>query len=286
MVGSAVLIWLTVIGLAIYAIRISPRPHDPWRARIWIIGGGAVIPTLLLTVLLIYGLSMLPGMVRPAPEGSLHVDVTGLQWWWRVRYPGAETEAVETANEICLPVGEPVQFDLNSADVIHAFWIPSLGGKVDMIPGRQTRLTLHPTRIGTFRGVCAEYCGASHALMAFDVEVMSREDFDDWLARQRQPAEIPVEPEAVRGWEVFLQHGCAACHTIRGTEADGVIGPDLTHVGSRRTLGAGTLANEPDQFRRWIAHTQQLKPDVNMPDFDMLTEEDLVALAMFLEQLD
>lgn len=292
MTGGGAVIWCVVIGLAIYALRISPQPHDPWRARLWIIGGGAVAPTLILTGLLIYGLSMLPGLVRPAPEGSRQINVTGVQWWWRVRYPihnsesGTDAETVELANEIRIPVGEPVQFNLKSADVIHAFWIPSLGGKVDMIPGRETRLTLEPTKVGRYRGVCAEYCGASHALMAFDVVVMEPDKFEDWLEHQRQPAVEPRESQAVRGRDVFLKHGCGACHTVRGTEADGVIGPDLTHVGGRASLGAGTLANQPEEFRRWIAHTSAAKPDVNMPDFNMLADEELTALAAYLEGLE
>lgn len=285
MTGGAAMIWCVVIGVAIYAIRIAPQPHDGRRSRLWIIGGGAVVPTVVLTVLLIFGLSMLPPLVRPAPAGSLQVDVVGLQWWWRVRYPVGDTETVELANEIRIPVNEPVQFNLQSDDVIHAFWIPSLGGKVDMIPGRKTRLTLEPTRTGTYRGVCAEYCGASHALMAFDVVVMERDEFDDWLEQQRQPAAEPLNTLAVTGRDLFHHSGCGACHTIRGTEADGVIGPDLTHVGSRLSLAAGTLGNSTDDFRRWIEHTSRAKPEVKMPDFHILTDEELNALAAYLEGL-
>lgn len=286
MTGGGAVIWCVVVGLAVYALRIAPQPHDPWRSRLWIIGGGAVVPTLVLTVLLIFGLSLLPQLVRPAPDGSLVIEVTGVQWWWRVRYPIADAESVELANEIRLPVGEPVQFHLDSADVIHAFWIPSLGGKVDMIPGRRTRLTLEPTKTGTFRGVCAEYCGASHALMAFDVVVMPRDEFDQWLHRQRLGAAEPSSALTRQGRDVFFRYGCGACHTIRGTRAQGRIGPDLTHVGGRASLGAGTLKNSADQIRRWIAHTSLAKPQVKMPDFSMLTDEELEALAAFLEGLE
>lgn len=285
MLGGGFLIWCVVIGLAVYAIKIAPRPHDPNRARLWIIGGGTIIPTLILTVLLIYGLAMLPGLVRPAPEGSLHIQVTGHQWWWRVRYPTSETETVELANEIRLPVGDAVQFDLQSEDVIHAFWIPALGGKVDMIPGRTTRLTLEPTRTGTFRGVCAEYCGSSHAFMAFDVVVMERQDFERWLEQQRRDALEPEDNAAIRGREIFLSRGCGACHAVRGTAADGVIGPDLTHIGSRESLAAGTMRNSVADFREWVAHNSSTKPDVNMPDFDMLADDELTALASYLEAL-
>ena len=161
-------------------------------------------------------------------------------------HAGGSGEAVELANEIRLPVGEPVEFQLESPDVIHSFWIPSLGGKIDMIPGRVNRLALEPTRTGIFRGVCAEYCGTSHALMSFYVVVLEQEDFAAWLAHQHAPAQPPAQPLAARGQELFLANGCGACHTVRGTPADGVVGPDLTHVGSRLSLGAGILPNEPD----------------------------------------
>lgn len=285
MTGGAVVIWCLVVGLAVYALHIAPRPHDPWQSRLWIIGGGTVFPTVLLTVLLFYGLALLPGLVRPAPPGSLQVHVTGLQWWWRVRYPQEDASPVEVANEVRLPVGEPVQFVLDSADVIHAFWIPALGGKVDMIPGRTTRLTLEPTRTGTFRGVCAEYCGESHALMAFDVVVTSRAEFDEWLRQQSLDAQEPGDAVAQRGRELFEVYGCGACHAIRGTSADGTLGPDLTHVGSRLSLAAGTLANAADELQFWIAHNSAAKPGVKMPDFDMLTEEERRALAAYLEGL-
>ena len=183
-------------------------------------------------------------------------------------------------------MGEPVEFQLASPDVIHSFWIPSLGGKVDMIPGRVNRLSLHPTRTGVFRGVCAEYCGTAHALMAFRVVVLSKEDFALWLERQVAACPAPGEPLAVRGQELFLSNGCGACHTIRGSAADGVVGPDLTHVGSRLSLGAGILPNEPDKFVRWIAHTRDEKPGVHMPPFRMLPAQDLQALAAYLNGLE
>jgi cytochrome c oxidase subunit 2 len=293
MAGAATVIWILVVGLAAYAIYLHPRPH-PRRAALLIIGGGAVVPTLVLGVLLSFGLAMLPELLAPAPEGSLRIAVSGEQWWWRVRYEPDERDGqststagpVELANEIHLPVGEPVEFLLGSPDVIHSFWIPSLGGKVDMIPGRRTRLRLEPTRTGTYRGICAEYCGASHALMAFVVVVHEPDDFESWLRQQSEPARTPPGPLATRGREVFLSSGCGACHTVRGTAADGVIGPDLTHVGSRESLAAATLPNEPDDFRRWIARPDAVKPGVHMPHFNMLPPDDLDALAAYLDGLE
>ena len=283
-VGS-VLIWLAVIALALYAARARPEVHSRRRANLLIIGGGAVIPTVVLAGLLIYGLALTPDLLAPAPEGSLKVAVTGEQWWWRVRYLPPGGEPVELANEIRLPVGERVEFSLQSPDVIHSFWIPALGGKIDMIPGRVNRLTLEPTRTGVFRGACAEYCGTSHALMSFSVVVLEKEDFTRWLAHQAGPAQEPAAPQAAHGRELFHANGCGACHAIRGTAADGAVGPDLTHVGGRVSLGAGILPNEPEGFVGWIARTEEVKPGVHMPAFGMLPPEDLRALAVYLEGL-
>ncbi len=282
--GGAFVVWIVVIGLAVYAIRIT-RPHNRRRAAVLIIGGGAVLPTIILAGYLVYGLSMLPGILEPAPEGSLRVHVSGEQWWWRVRYPTETGGSVELANEIRMPVGEPVEFILESPDVIHSFWIPSLGGKVDMVPGRVNRLTLEATKTGVFRGACAEYCGESHALMSFYAVVMERDAFDEWLRDQALPAASPESQVAATGEELFLANGCGACHAVRGTAADGVVGPDLTHVGSRLSLGAAVLANERDDFVRWVAETDRVKPGVHMPAFGMLPEDELRALAAYLEGL-
>jgi cytochrome c oxidase subunit 2 len=258
MVAGGALIWWGVVGLTIYAARRRVKKLPERQARFFIIGGGVVFPTLILAGLLAYGLAMLPDLVAPAPEGSRKIKVVGEQWWWRVIYTDAQGKDVELANEIYLPVNEPVAFELESRDVIHSFWIPPLGGKMDMIPGRTTRLVLTPTRTGIFRGVCAEYCGTSHALMA---------------------------PLAARGRDAFLANGCAACHAVRGTPARGAIGPDLTHVGGRMSLGGGIVPNEPVDFARWIVHADRIKPEVLMPHFGMLPADELEALAAYLESL-
>jgi cytochrome c oxidase subunit 2 len=285
MTAGGIVIWIAVIALTIYAVRTPPEAHSQRRTSYFIIGGGAVVPTIVLTVLLIYGLAPLPALLAPAPEGSLKIFVSGEQWWWRVRYQTSDGEPVVLANEIRLPVDEPVEFRLESPDVIHSFWIPSLGGKIDMIPGRVTRLALTPTKTGVFRGSCAEYCGTSHALMSFYVVVHEKEDFARWLAHQQTLARPPDAPLAARGRELFLASGCGACHTIRGTPANGIIGPDLTHVGSRLSIGAGALPNNAEALLRWIARTEHVKPEVLMPAFGMLPQEELQALAMYLEGL-
>ena len=184
MTAGTVAVWLAVFGLAVYAARVDPEAGRRG-ATLMIIGGGAVVPTIVLCGLLVYGLRMMPPLLAAPPPGSLRIAVSGEQWWWRVKYHPAEGGELELANEIRLPVGEPVELELESPDVIHSFWIPTLGGKMDMIPGRRTRLTLQPTRTGVFRGVCAEYCGASHAFMAFSVVVMEKREYSRWL---RKPA--------------------------------------------------------------------------------------------------
>ena len=286
MAGGSVVVWALVVWLAASAVRGRVSEQTERQARLYVIGGGAIFPTVVLTGLLIYGLGMMPPLLAPAPEGALRITVSGEQWWWRVVYHDPEdVTPIVLANEIRLPVDEPAEFVLEAPDVIHSFWIPSLGGKMDMIPGRRTRLLLHPTRTGTFRGQCAEYCGTSHALMAFPVVVMPKADFARWLDEQRRDALQPAAPAAVQGRDLFLLNGCAACHTIRGTEARGKIGPDLTHVGGRLSLGAGVLPTDHDALVRWIARTDQVKPGVLMPHFGMLPREELDALAAYLLSL-
>lgn len=286
MAGGATAVWLLVGWLAWSAMRGRVAKHTERQARLYIIGGGAIFPTVVLAVLLTYGLGQMPPLLAPAPPGTLRVEVTGEQYWWRIRYrPADGSQPVVLANEIRLPVGEPAEFVLESRDVIHSFWIPALGGKMDMLPGRRTRLLLRPTRAGTFRGQCAEFCGTSHAHMAFAVVVSEKAVFDRWLAGQRRPAREPSDPLTVRGRDLFFSNGCSACHATRGTDARAAIGPDLTHVGGRLTLGAGTLPNDRAGFVRWIAATAQAKPGVLMPHFGMLPPDEIVALAAYLDSL-
>lgn len=281
---GAVVIWVVVVALALHAL-YAKRERDEKTVDRLVVIGGAVIPTVLLAALLVYGLAMLPGVLARAPEGSPEIHVVGEQYWWRVRYPDGEGGTFETANELHLPVDVPVELRLEASDVIHSFWIPSLAGKMDMIPGRVTRLRVEPTRTGNFRGACAEYCGTSHAWMAFAVVVEPREDFERWLAAQARPAARPSDDRALAGASLFLSQGCGACHAVRGTPADGTIGPDLTHVGGRRTIGAGRVATSASALRRWVAEPDALKPGVHMPAFAMLEDDELAALAAYLEGL-
>lgn len=286
MAGGGTLVWIAVLGSALYAVIRGEKRFSQRAARLFILGGGVITPTLLLTTLLAFGLATMPDLLH---HGDAHVfprvHVSGEQWWWRVRYVTPEGDTVELANELRLPTGQRTPLVLTSPDVIHSLWIPSLAGKTDMIPGRVTRMALEPTRTGTFRGACAEYCGLSHAHMQLVAVTMEPTAFEAWLAHQARAAEEPSSPTAARGAGLFDELGCGACHTIRGTEADGVIGPDLTHVGSRASLAAGALENDVPGFERWLAHTDRVKPGAHMPAFGMLTEDELRALATYLDGL-
>jgi cytochrome c oxidase subunit 2 len=288
MVVGALIVWTAVVIIAVHAIRTQRETHSQRSASLLIIGGGVAVPTVVLGALLIYGLRMLPEIVAPALPGARRIDVSAKQWWWRVQYV-TDGRVVETANELRLPVGQRAELHLSSSDVIHSFWVPSIAGKMDMIPGRRTRLALEPTRTGVFRGTCAEYCGASHALMNLVVVVMEPAEFEDWLQRQAEPAVTSSvaskDAPGIQGEAAFVANGCGACHTVRGTVADGTAGPDLTHVGSRLRIGAGILDNERETFLRWIAETDALKPGVHMPAFRALPPAALTSLAAYLESL-
>lgn len=199
-------------------------------------------------------------------QKGLLLEVTSQQWWWEVKYQSDDpSQSFETANEIHLPVNVPVEIHLRSPDVIHSFWVPNLHGKQDLIPGRDTDIHLHPTRTGVFRGQCAEFCGAQHAKMALYVMVQSQADFDRWRAGQLQAAREPTDSASARGRDVFVTSACALCHTIRGTDAAGVSGPDLTHVATRASLAAGALDYSRGNLAAWIADPQGIKPGNHMP---------------------
>ncbi len=205
-----------------------------------------------------------------AEQKGLSLEVTSLQWWWDVKYQSDDpSQSFDTANEIHLPVNVPVEIHLRSPDVIHSFWVPNLHGKQDLIPGRDTNINLHPTRIGVFRGQCAEFCGAQHANMALYVVVESQQDFDRWRSGELQVAREPADSMAAQGRDRFMTSACVLCHTIRGTDAAGVSGPDLTHVASRASLAAGTLRYSRANLAAWIADPQGIKPGNHMPRVEL-----------------
>lgn len=278
MLAGAAVIWALVMALVVYATRTGHREHSVGQGMAVVIGGGVVAPVIILSALLVWGLRMMPTLRVPDRTPALRVAVSGERFWWRVRYAAAG-QVVESANELRLPVGGIAEVALTSPDVIHSFWIPNLAGKVDVIPGRTNRLILEPTRAGVFRGQCAEFCGTSHALMAFTVVVMEPAAYAGWLAAEAGQA-LPAA-----GAALFQATGCGGCHTVRGTAANGEFGPDLTHIGSRRTIAAATLANDRAALMRWIGHTQDLKPEANMPSYDMLSRQELAGLADYLGAL-
>jgi cytochrome c oxidase subunit 2 len=279
MSAAAGLITIGVVWLAFHAAR-APAGHLDFRAGmraiLWL---GAIGPTVLLTALLLFSL---PSMrTPPVSDDDLRIAVDGEQFWWRVRYLPPGREAVETANEIRVPAGRTVAFELRSPDVIHSFWIPGLAGKVDMIPGRTNELVVRATATGLYRGACAEFCGLSHARMAFDVVAMAPADFDRWLEGMAGSAAQVSEP----GRRLFEEYGCGGCHAVRGHVEGSRIGPDLTHFGARRTLGAGTLPMTIEAIAAFIRNPAESKPGALMPAFAMMPAADAEAIASYLAAL-
>jgi cytochrome c oxidase subunit II len=220
-----------------------------------------------------------------AGRDDLMIRVSGSQWWWNVEYLDSEPgRSFRTANEIHIPVGRNVRFLLEGDDVIHSFWVPSLAGKQDLIPGRPSEITVRAEHAGVYRGQCAEFCGLQHAHMAFLVIGETQDAFDKWAAAQRQSAVTISDEEVAAGRDAFLAKACASCHTIRGTPASGTTGPDLTHVGSRRTIAAGLFETTRGSLAAWIADPQTLKPGNNMPMVP-LTSDELRALSAYMASL-
>jgi cytochrome c oxidase subunit II len=218
-------------------------------------------------------------------DSAVTVNLIGHQWWWEIHYEDSvPSRRVLTANELHIPINRPVVLKVTSRDVIHSFWVPNLQGKRDLIPGYITAVWLQADRPGTFRGQCAEFCGLQHAHMALEVVAESEQDFEGWLDAMRQPGRDPPQFTTTRGQEVFMRARCAGCHAIRGTEASGHLAPDLTHVASRSTLGAGTLPNTPENLVAWIRDPQRVKPGNQMPP-NPLSDENLQALVAYLETL-
>jgi len=302
-VGACAILVL-VIALALYGALSGPRKVS---AGAWVIGGGIVFPVVVLAVLLVHALRVGHALSAP-PARPADIEITGKMWWWDVRYrvadetpdvgsprpPGRnkpnagqapEPKSVVLANELYIPVGRPVEIALKSDNVIHSFWVPALAGKVDMIPGRTTRIVVQAREPGVYRGQCAEYCGIQHSWMAFYVVAVPGEEYERWLANQAAPAKEPEQPFLRQGRDAFLGGGCGACHTVRGTPAAGTLGPDLTHLGSRRSIAAGRLDNHAGTLAGWIADPQSIKPGNLMPPTTVYTGEELRAVAAWLESL-
>jgi cytochrome c oxidase subunit II len=280
------LIFLLIVGLLAYiVVRYRARPGDGEPIQVeghrgleigWTVG-----PVVLLVALFLLTVRTMR-TVEAQPSDALRVEVVGNQWWWAYRYPDL---GVVTANELHVPVGQPLRLELTATDVVHSFWVPQFGWKRDAIPGKTNLMSVRVDRAGVFEGACAEYCGLQHAWMRIRVVAQTGAEFDAWVIAQRQPAPAPTNPTAQRGQQVFEANTCVACHTVQGTAATGRVGPDLSHVGDRATLAGGVLENTPDNLGRWIRDPQAVKSGALMPAYANLPDADLTALVAYLEGL-
>jgi cytochrome c oxidase subunit 2 len=283
MFGVATFVILLIGGLVLTSIlrrrAPDPRADPPW-ARGLIYGGGVVFPLIVLTALWVLVLHDIGALSDPGNQ-RLTIDVIGHRWWWEVRYP---QQGIATANDIHIPVSQPVEIRLTTADVLHSFWVPQLTGKTDMIAGRVNHMTVQASRAGVYRGQCAEFCGLQHANMIFYVVADPPDVFRAWLARETQGPSPPTDPTLARGEQVFVNAACVACHTIKNTPANGSLGPDLSNMGGRLSIGAGALPNTLGNLAGWVIDSQDIKPGNLMPRME-LPAQDLQALVAYLESL-
>ena len=280
-VAAAVCVLVTVLAV-VPAMRRRRRQAKGGDGKKFVMVCGVILPAIVLMATFALSLTDLATNASPPRPANLTVDVVGHRWWWEVRYEGS---GAVTANEIHVPVGTPVRLRLQTADVIHSFWVPEVMPKVDLLPKRVNETWMSVTRPGTYRGQCAEYCGLQHAHMAFLVVAQPRAEFQSWLTRQAQDAAPPTSAEAKLGLTVLTQSSCATCHTVRGTSANGDVGPDLTHVGGRQRLAAGAIPNDFGHMSGWVANSQTVKPGNRMPP-QHLSPDDLRAVVTYLQGLE
>lgn len=280
--GLLVFAWLRRNRRGVGADSEGPHPGEK-PAWFVVVGMGVVFPLTVVVALFIVSDGAIISVTEApaAASTAMTVEAVGHQWYWSFRYPG--TKAV-TADEMHIPVRTRINLVARTADVIHSFWVPELNRKIDTIPGRNNRILLYANKTGVYRGQCAEYCGLQHAHMSMLVFVQSKEQFRRWLRKQAAPAPAPTSALARRGEQVFLNGSCASCHAIRGTSANGFVGPDLTHLAGRTTLGGVTIPNRRDYLARWIRDSQHYKPGNQMPNFH-LRRGQLEALVAYLESL-
>jgi cytochrome c oxidase subunit 2 len=292
-VFGLVVLWLALAvirGARVDARRVADHPpispEQPGVRRMTVLIAGLVGATVVvLFALLVADFSVGRALQPPQTTQALTVKITGRQWWWQIEYEDPDpTKGFMTANELHLPLGQPVQLILQSSDVIHSFWIPNLQGKKDLVPGHQTSLWITPDRAGTFRGQCAEFCGYQHAHMGLLAVVEPTAEFAHWQEAQRQSAPPPTSDSQKHGQQVFLTRTCAMCHAIQGTPANSRVGPPLTHLASQRTLAAGSFPNNRGHLAGWIVDAQAMKPGVRMPP-NQLSPDELYALLDYLEML-
>ncbi len=280
LVGLGALAFSVVVVALVVGLRRRPAEGSPTGGR-WLIGGGVVLPAVLIVVVLVATVASMRAVSGAPSDDAVRIEVVGHQWWWEVRYPD---DQVVTANEVHIPAGRDVVLELRSADVIHSFWVPALAGKMDLLPERANTLVIDADRPGRYEGVCAEFCGIQHANMRLVVVAHDEPGFARWLDEQRRPAVEPTDDLELRGERLFTSEGCASCHTVAGTGADGDDGPDLTHVASRETIAAGALDNTAPNLSEWIADPHAIKDGVLMPAVQ-LDPDELDALVAYIGAL-
>jgi cytochrome c oxidase subunit 2 len=289
MLGVAAIVFFGAVGMLLIAWFKRGAPGLPLLGERETVAEGLVlvfgigVPIVVLVAL--FGVSdiyLIKQTSPPSPRSTaMTIDVVGEQWWWEARYPG--TGAV-TANEIHIPASTRVNLVTTTADVIHSFWVPALNRKIDLIPGRENRILLYASSPGVFRGQCSQFCGFQHANMAMEVVAQTPAAFRAWLAGNAAPASTPTGGPAAAGKRLFMSSQCASCHRIAGTSAQGLVGPDLTHVASRSTLAALTIRNTPTELAAWIRNPQAIKPGVRMPDLG-LSNSQVAQIVAYLETL-
>ncbi len=278
-------VFVIVEGLLVYSVIRFRRRHPDEGMPVQIHGSTPVevawtiAPAIIVAVILLLTLRSMRTLYTP-PSGTINVEVIGHQWWWEFRYPDL---GIITANELHIPVGEPVSLKVEAADVIHSFWVPELGGKTDAIPGHTNQAWIQATQAGVYKGQCAEFCGTEHALMRLEVIASPSEQFQQWVQGQQAPPAVP-SGAAARGQQALVTGPCAGCHTIQGTAAQGQVGPNLTHFASRRTFAGASLENTPENLARWLNDPPALKPGTLMPRLG-LSQETINDLVAYLESL-
>jgi cytochrome c oxidase subunit 2 len=275
------LVVAVLVGICVVRFRASVRPGEPEQTH----GNKSLeIAWTIVPILIVLGLFALTARAMaasdPPADREADVIVIGHQWWWEARYPGG----VYTANEIHIPAGKDVLVRVEAEDVIHDFWVPQLGRKIDAIPGHPSVISIQADQPGTYLGACAEYCGTEHAWMRIVVVAQSQADFDTWLKHERSPAPRPTGGDAARGASIFDSKTCVKCHAIAGRGDVARVAPDLTHLAERTTLGAGVIPNDPEHLASWLRDPQTVKPGSHMPDLN-LTDEEVKDLVAYFETL-
>ena len=281
---------MLVVGLVATAcIRFRAKPNQsepaPNYGNIWLESLWTAVPVLILAVVMVFTVKTMISTSPLDDQGIPDIVVIGHQWWWEIRYRAPDGEIVTTANEVHVPVGKKLLLELRSADVIHDFWVPELGRKIDAIPGHPNHIWLRADQPRIYEGFCAEFCGASHAWMKIRVIAESDQEFSNWLRVTSSAAQLPTTENQVRGLSVFRDHTCTNCHQVAGlTPVTNEVGPILTHFASRQTLGAGVLTNTPAHLAAWLQDPDKIKPGAHMPKFGF-TPAELSDLTSFLGSL-